>query len=212
MLVDNRYLRCVGGVVEIQRFDYTDQPLQIWCIRFSVIDMEDVLILPTSTQKAHRAPSRSETNQPAFLHVGVEGGVNFKDARNETPNMPRVEAPGRHFRQFGYQKDPACASRVKKPPTHREYVLRSVSQVAMTPRHDIQFGYLPCFLAGVSDVRKSTVLRIAEIEEFDTGARLSAHVFFICETNRMNEEMAVCVDKGHIRMLLPTAEKRMANG
>ena len=76
----------------------------------------------------------------------------------------------------------------------------------MTPHHDSQFGDLPCFLPGVSNVRQSTVLRIAELEAFGTGARLSAHVFFLCETNRMNEEMAVCVAKGHMRMLLPTAE------
>ena len=77
---------CGGWLVGIQRFDYTDQPLQIWCLRFSVIDMGDVLIPPKSTQKAHRAPIRSETNQPAFLHVGVEGEWQLQGCPKRNPH------------------------------------------------------------------------------------------------------------------------------
>ena len=186
--------------------DYTSQSVQIGTLHYTADDFGDVIMLANSTQKELRTPNREENNQCVLLHLAAAGEWEGQGCPKRPPHKSRVDALATHLRQYEYQQACAFVTKVKEPKTQREYEFWSAAHDVMMANHDRQFREIPAFLTGIVNVGKCNVLRVFEIEDNPTGMNVIAHQFGVKDNNKVNEDMALCVYKGHMRMLIPTAE------
>ena len=189
-----------------QCIDYSAQTVHFGNLHYTAVDFGDVVMLANSTQKALRTPNREETNQCVLLHLAASGEWKGQGRPKRSPRKSRVDAFATHLRQYEYQQASAFVTKVKHPRTQREYELWSAAHDAMMANHDRQFREIPAFLTGIVNVGKCNVLRVFEIEDSPQGTSVVAHKFGEGENNKVNDDMALCVYNGHMRMLLPTAE------